>query len=104
MSDAPTLNFDDALKALANPVRRKILFGLKDPARNFPGQEHPYALGVCAQRIEAVCGLSQSTISAHLAVLHQAGLLTSHRIGQWVFYRRDEAAIAAFLNHLSQNL
>jgi len=97
-------NFDDALKALANPVRRKILAGLKDPARHFPGQEYPYALGVCAQRIEAVCGLSQSTVSAHLAVLHQAGLLTSQKIGQWVFYQRDEAAIADFLKYLGQNL
>ena len=98
------LNFDDALKALANPVRRKILSGLKDPARHFPGQEHPYAFGVCVQRIEATCGLSQSTVSAHLAVLHQAGLLASHKIGQWVFYQRDEDAIAAFLNYLGQNL
>ena len=104
MQIAPPLNVDDALKALANPVRRKILSGLKDPARYFPDQEHPYAFGVCAQRIEAACGLSQSTVSAHLAVLHQAGLLTSHKIGQWVFYQRDEAAIAAFLNYLGQNL
>jgi ArsR family transcriptional regulator len=104
MQNSPTLNFDEALKALANPVRRKILSGLKTPETNFPGQEHPYALGVCAQRIEAACGLSQSTVSAHLAVLHQAGLLTSHKIGQWVFYRRDEAAIATFLNHLGQSL
>ena len=97
-------NFDDALKALANPVRRKILCGLRDPAQNFPGKEHPYTLGVCAQRIEAVCGLSQSTVSAHLAVLHQAGLLTAQKIGQWVFYQRDEAAIAAFVRDLGQTL
>jgi DNA-binding transcriptional ArsR family regulator len=104
MQNSPILNFDEALKALANPVRRKILSGLKTPEQNFPGQEHPYTLGVCAQRIEAVCGLSQSTVSAHLAVLHQAGLLTSHKIGQWVFYRRDETVITAFLNHLSESL
>ncbi len=100
----PGTDFDEALKALANPVRRKILAQMKDPERNFPGQEHPYALGVCAGKIDDASGLSQSTVSAHLAVLHHAGLITGKRVGQWVFYKRNEAAIAAFLNHMSQAL
>ncbi|WP_297371713.1 helix-turn-helix transcriptional regulator [Acidocella sp.] len=95
---------DDILKALANPVRRKILSALKAPAQNFPGQLHPYEWGVCANRIEATCGLAQSTISAHLAALTQAGLLTSSKIGQWVFYARNEPAIAAFLTQISEDL
>jgi DNA-binding transcriptional ArsR family regulator len=97
--DAPD-DFDEALKALSNPVRRKILQQMKDPERNFPGQDHPYELGVCAGKIDDVCGLSQSTVSAHLAVLQHAGLITPKRVGQWVFYKRNEAAIAAFLEHL----
>ncbi|WP_298285375.1 helix-turn-helix transcriptional regulator [Acidocella sp.] len=95
---------DDILKALANPVRRKILAALKTPAQSFPGQAHPYEWGVCANRIEATCGLAQSTISAHLAALTQAGLLTSTKIGQWVFHARNEPAIAAFLAQISENL
>jgi ArsR family transcriptional regulator len=97
-------SFDEALKALANPVRRKILAQMKDPEQNFPGQEHPYELGVCAGKIEGICGLSQSTVSAHLAVLAQAGLITGKRVGQWVFYKRNEPAIAAFLAHIGQTL
>jgi DNA-binding transcriptional ArsR family regulator len=97
-------DFDEILKALANPVRRKILAQMKDPARNFPGQEHPYELGVCAGKIDDSCGLSQSTVSAHLAVLLHAGLLTSKRVGQWIYYKRNEAAIAALLARMSQDL
>jgi ArsR family transcriptional regulator len=97
-------NFEEALKALANPVRRKILVSLKQPEENFPGQAHPYQFGVCANKIESVCGLSQSTISAHLATLHQAGLLTARKIGQWVFYARNEAAISTFTTWLRDNL
>jgi len=97
-------DFDEAIKALASPVRRQILAWMKDPARNFPGQDHPYDMGVCAGRIEARCGLSQSTVSAHLAVLQHAGLLTGKRVGQWVFYKRNEAALTAFLEHLEQSL
>ena len=97
-------SFDDALKALANPVRRKILAALKEPEVNFPGQQHSYELGICARMIEAACGLSQSTVSAHLAQLHLAGLLMARKFGQFTFYTRDEAAIAAFLARLDQDL
>lgn len=86
---------DAVLKALAHPVRRKILGWLKEPERHFPGQEHPLEMGVCAGQFER-CGLSQSTVSAHLATLASAGLVTSRRVGQWVFYKRNEETIEAF--------
>jgi DNA-binding transcriptional ArsR family regulator len=102
--DQITVDFGEALKALANPVRRKILGQMKDLERNFPGQEHPYALGVCAGKIGGVCGLSQSTISAHLAVLQHSRLITGKRVGQWIFYKRNEAAIMAFLERMEESL
>jgi ArsR family transcriptional regulator len=103
MRDA-TDDVEEVLKALSNPVRRHILSQMKDPAKNFPGQDHHYDLGVCAGRIDEACGLSQSTVSAHLAILQHAGLITARRVGQYVFYKRNEPAIAAFLEHLEQSL
>jgi DNA-binding transcriptional ArsR family regulator len=88
------------LKALANPVRRDILAWLKEPERHFAGQEHPLDMGVCASQFER-CGLSQSSVSAHLATLAAAGLVTTRRVGQWVFYKRNEETIAAFRDALS---
>jgi ArsR family transcriptional regulator len=85
-------------------MRRKILAALKEPERNFPGQDHPYEWGVCAGKIEAYCDLSQSTVSAHLGLLHQAGLVTAKKCGQWIFYKRDEAAIARLLEFLTEAL
>jgi DNA-binding transcriptional ArsR family regulator len=87
---------DEILKALAHPTRMEILTWLKEPQAHFSGQEHPLDMGVCAGQFER-CGLSQSTVSSHLAVLQRAGLVTTRRIGQWVFYRRNEETIAAFL-------
>lgn len=87
------------MKALAHPVRVNILAWLKEPQLHFPTQEHPFDLGVCAGQFER-CGLSQSTVSSHLAVLQRAGLVTTRRVGQWIFYRRDEEAIAAFLKSI----
>jgi ArsR family transcriptional regulator len=95
---------DEVLKALSNPVRRQILQLMRDPETNFPGQDHPYEFGVCAGKIDDAFGLSQSTISAHLAVLQHAGLLNARRAGQWIFYKRNEAAIGAFLAHLEKAL
>jgi ArsR family transcriptional regulator len=88
-------NDDLILKALSHPVRRDMLAWLKEPDRHFAGQEHPLEMGVCAGQF-ARCGLSQSSVSAHLAVLSDAGLVTQRRVGQWIFYKRDEDAIAAF--------
>ena len=91
---------DEILKALAHPRRMEILAWLKEPERHFVGQEHPLEFGVCAGQIEKRCDLSQSTVSAHLATLQRAGLVTTRKVGQWVFFKRDEEAIAAFLQHI----
>ena len=97
-------DLDEVLKALSNPVRRQILQLMRNPEQNFPGQDHPYDFGVCAGKIDDAFGLSQSTISAHLAVLQHAGLLTARRTGQWIFYKRNEPAIAAFLAQMEKAL
>lgn len=98
------MDIDNIIKALAHPVRRDILDWLKDPEHNFPEQEHPLEIGVCAGKINLRTGLSQSTVSAHLATLQRAGLITSRKVGQWHFFQRNEATIAAFLERLSQQL
>ncbi|MDM9628787.1 metalloregulator ArsR/SmtB family transcription factor [Rhizobium sp. S152] len=94
---------DEILKALSNPARMEILTWLKNPGEHFATQEHPLEMGVCASQFER-CGLSQSTVSAHLGTLHRAGLVTTKRVGQWIFYKRNEETIAAFLKQLSQDL
>lgn len=98
------MDFDAIHKALANPVRRQILGWLKEPEQHFAEQEYPLELGVCAGLINQRTGLSQSTVSAHLAILQRAELVTPKRVGQWIFFSRNEAAIAAFLAHLNDDL
>lgn len=94
------MDTDAIFKALANPVRRDILGWLRDPHAFFARQALPLDHGVCAGEIEARCQLSQSTVSAHLSALLRAQLVTSKRIGQWVFFKRNEPVIAAFLAQL----
>jgi DNA-binding transcriptional ArsR family regulator len=99
-----TLDIDAIHKALANPVRREILAWLKEPYAHFSDQELPLDQGVCAGQFYGRCGLSQSTVSAHLATLQSAGLVSVKRIGQWSFLKRNEAVIQAFLEALQKDL
>lgn len=97
------IDIDEIIKALAHPVRREILGWLKEPELHFADQDHPLEFGVCAGKFER-CGLSQSTVSAHLATLQRAGLISSRKVGQWSFFKRNEEAIQAFLEQLRQEL
>ena len=91
-------------KALANPLRREILAWLKIPADAFPKGPVDLGRGVPAHTIQARSGLSQSTVSAHLAVLVEAGLLVSTRVGQWMFLSRNEEVIRTFGEHIRLHL
>jgi ArsR family transcriptional regulator len=94
------IDSDEIFKALANPVRREILAWLKAPEKNFASQLIPFENGVCAGKIYERSGLSQSTVSAHLACLQRAGLLTTTKVGQWIFYQRNEELIETFQKQL----
>jgi ArsR family transcriptional regulator len=95
------MDVDAIHKALANPMRRQILAWLKDPEQYFPDQAHPHSFGVCAGQIDHRAALSQSTVSAHLSILLKAGLIKSNRVGQWNYFKRDEAAIQAFIDQMT---
>ncbi len=100
----PAAGLDDIIKALAHPARREILAWLQAPAQHFPTQTHSFDLGVCAGQIHAKAALSDSTVSAHLACLARAGLVSTRKVGQWIYYTRNEAAIADFLHQMQHTL
>lgn len=99
-----SLDLDEIIKALAHPTRREILTWLKDPQNQFPEQHHSIENGVYAGQIDQRCNLSQSTVSAHLATLQRAGLISSRKVGQWHFFKRNEDTVQAFLRQLSLEL
>lgn len=64
-------------KALSDSNRVRILLALRR------GE-------LCVCQITELFGLATSTISQHLAVLHQAGMITSRKTERWVYYRLPE--------------
>ncbi|MFV3368842.1 ArsR/SmtB family transcription factor [Pseudomonas sp. NY15435] len=100
-----SIDVNEALKALANPMRLAILNWLKDPRTSFPEQEvDPESVGVCVSIIQERTGLSQSTTSLYLASLQRAQLVTSQRIGPWTYYKRNDENIAAFFKGLQEKI
>ena len=83
-------------RALASDRRLLILEWLKRPRAHFHAQVDGDLVkdGVCGVQIAEKLGVSQPTVSEHLKILSQAGLLRAKRVKQWTFYKRDEARIA----------
>jgi ArsR family transcriptional regulator len=67
----------NAFKALADPARLRLLSFIAAQ----PGGE------ACVCHLTAPVGLSQPTVSHHLKLLHEAGLLDREKRGTWVYYR-----------------
>jgi ArsR family transcriptional regulator len=72
-------------KALADPVRLRLLSLIASHA----GGE------ACVCELTGEFDVSQPTISHHLKVLREAGLLTSERRATWVYYRVLPEALTA---------
>lgn len=96
----------DAFHALSNDKRLQILEWLKDPVSHFPPQVDGDLVedGVCAVFLADKLGVSAPTLSEHMRILTEAGLVTPKRIKQWTFYRRDEAALSALKARISKEL
>lgn len=97
------MNEEKLFKVLANRQRLQVLEWLKDPLLHFPPQVDGdlEADGVCGLRIAEKLGLTASTLSEHMRLLVDAGLVTPKKIKQWIFYRRNEAAIGAAAKRLN---
>jgi ArsR family transcriptional regulator len=95
-----------ALRALDNERRVRVLAWLKNPRRHFPPQVEGDLVkdGVCGLLIAEKLGVSQPTASEHLKVLVQGGLIRGKRIKQWMFYKRDEAAIRRIKSLIARSI
>ena len=86
----------ERLKALADPARLGIVTFLRSPRADCCSRGD----GVCACDLEGVLDLSQPTVSHHMKVLVEAGLVRADRRGRWVYYELDGAAMEALSEEL----
>lgn len=81
-------------KALGDPTRLKILDLLRARGKSCCDLVDREERGLCACDVEQAVGLSQAAISHHMDLLRRAGLVHAEKRGRWMFYRRNEAALA----------
>ncbi len=91
IDEASAAGLAQVFRALGDPVRLRLvsLIGARE------GGE------VCVCDLTSAFELSQPTISHHLKVLREAGLIDSERRGTWVYYRLVPAALERMAGLLS---
>ena len=85
ISDAEAEHTASVMKALGHPARVRLVAAI----RAADGGE------ACVCDLQPVVDLAQPTVSHHLKVLVDAGLLTREKRGQWAWYALDQQAWAA---------
>jgi DNA-binding transcriptional ArsR family regulator len=68
-------------KALADENRLRAIMMLRDRE-------------LCACQVIEVLGLAPSTVSKHMTILRQAGLVEARKEGRWMYYRLPQRAVA----------
>lgn len=91
LSERDAEQLASAFKALADPVRLRLLSLIA----NSPGAE------ACVCDLVEPAGRSQPTVSHHLGLLAEAGLVSRSQRGRWAWYRADPERIAALREALS---
>jgi ArsR family transcriptional regulator len=83
--------FIKVMKALSDPNRVKMIKLLQRRV-------------LCVCEIKEALGLAQSTVSRHLKILEDAGLITYSKEGLWVNYRLADGAKNPYVSSLLGNL
>jgi len=83
--------FVRVMKALSDPNRVKILKMLQEK-------------NLCVCEMRAALGVAQPTVSKHLKILENAGLVKSYKDGLWVNYHLTDGASSPFAATMLGNL
>jgi ArsR family transcriptional regulator, arsenate/arsenite/antimonite-responsive transcriptional repressor len=83
--------FVRVMKALSDPSRVKILkiLGVKE---------------LCVCELRQLLGLAQPTVSKHLKILEEAGLVDYRKEGSWIIYRLSTGEESIYAREMLGNL
>jgi ArsR family transcriptional regulator len=80
------------MKKVTDPDAR-LFAALADPTRLAIVRQLASVGEVCACDFTGCCGVGQPTVSHHLRVLREAGMIEGERRGVWIWYRLRPAAL-----------
>ena len=79
------------MKALSDPNRVRILKLLEKSA-------------LCVCEIQEVLGIAQPTVSSHMKILEDAGLVEKERQGTWMIYRQADGHESVYAGSMLRTL
>ena len=82
------MGFQESFKALSDPTRREIIYLLKK-------EKHP------AGEILEHFNMTGATISHHLSILKDAGLVTSEKKGKYIYYELNLSILEEIMTWFS---
>ncbi|CAB4367685.1 MAG: metalloregulator ArsR/SmtB family transcription factor [Actinobacteria bacterium] len=85
LADAAAANLAPMFAALSDPIRLRLFDLVRRAGRD----------GICSCDLTEPLDRSQPTISHHLKVLREAGLVESRRDGTWIWYSIAPRALDA---------
>ena len=83
--------FIRVMKALSDPNRVRVIKIL---------ERKP----LCVCEIRDLVGLAQSTVSKHMKILEEAGLVDYHKEGAWIIYRLTKGEESDYAGVMLKNL
>ena len=88
------------MKSIRPAETHKVFRALSHPARVQIVRELSSGREKCVCELVEACGLAWSTVSRHLSVLREAGVVADEKRGLQVFYRLKLECVSRFINCL----
>jgi DNA-binding transcriptional ArsR family regulator len=88
------------MRSIRPAETHKVFRALSHPARVQIVRELSSGREKCVRELVEACGLAWSTVSRHLSVLREAGVVTDEKRGLQVFYRLKLECVSRFINCL----
>ena len=85
------MRLNETFKALGEPVRLRLVSLLATSGEQ------------CVCHLTEALNLPQSTISRHLGLLRQAGLISARRDGKWMYYQLTDDTPAELITLLAHS-
>lgn len=99
------MNISQICDALGNETRFQIVKALKNKAIGTCCDKIQYFEdGISVADVVATTGLAQSTVSQHLKVLEQAGVIIREKRAQWTCFFLNQKLLEEFCTSLRQTL
>jgi DNA-binding transcriptional ArsR family regulator len=93
LSISKFIDYSGRIMARSTDPDVRLFAALADPIRLSIVRQLAACDGICACDFTESCDVSQPTVSHHLRVLREAGVVTSERRGSWIWYRLSPEAI-----------